>query len=245
MGIDLLALNPDLDRKALAEAFQRDGRVQIRNVLTDESATALRELLTNGTAWEMAWQAGKHTSANVISHEQLRRNDAGLTNAAMQQTHEAAAKGDYAFRYGVYPILRAYLNQRDAGGPFDNLLEHLNSPPLLDLAREISGIEEIIKADAQASLFAGNHFLGQHDDGGTTSEGRRVAYVLGLAPDDWHTDWGGYLQFFDENGDIVCGWKPRFNVLNLILVPAPHSVSYVPPFAPASRLSVTGWFRDR
>lgn len=245
MATDLFELNPDLDRVALAATFAKDGRVQIRDVLTERSANALRDLLIAGTSWELAWQAGKDGPVNVVSHDQLRRNDPVTLNVLMSQTHEAASRADYAFRYAIYPILRAYLDKRDAGGPFDTLLEHLNSQPMLDLAREISGISEIVKVDAQASLFAANHFLGRHDDGGTAEEGRRVAYVLGMAPDEWSPDWGGYLQFFDVNGDITCGWKPRFNVLNLMLVPCPHSVSYVPPFAPASRTSVTGWFRDK
>lgn len=141
-------------------------------------------------------------------------------------------------------MLQAYLEQRAPGGPHDVLLECINTPEMLGLVRAITGIPELVKADAQASLFAGNHYLGLHSDA-HKGQGWRVAYVMGFAPDDWQPDWGGYLQFFDERGDVVCGWKPRFNVLNLFAVPCPHAVSYVPPFAPNGRLSITGWFRDR
>ena len=61
----------------------------------------------------------------------------------------------------------------------------------------------------------------------------------------WRPDWGGYLNFYDEDGDIVAGYRPRFNALNLFLVPQKHAVSYVPPFAPQARFAITGWFRDR
>ena len=72
-----------------------------------------------------------------------------------------------------------------------------------------------------------------------------MAYVLNLAIDDWHPDWGGYLLFLDEEGDIAAGYRPRFNALNLFAVPQSHAVSYVPPFAPKVRLALTGWLSDR
>jgi Rps23 Pro-64 3,4-dihydroxylase Tpa1-like proline 4-hydroxylase len=52
-------------------------------------------------------------------------------------------------------------------------------------------------------------------------------------------------MFYDEDGDCIAGFKPRFNALNLFAVPQRHSVSYVPPFAPAGRFAITGWFRDQ
>lgn len=246
MSVDLFRLNPALDTAALAEGFRRNGRVQVRDVMTAEAAKTLQDLLARGTPWEIAWQAGKNDTPHVIANAALRgQQGPEQVNAAMQQTHASANGGDYTFRYACYPVVRAFLDRRDAGGPFDIILEHLNSPEFLDFARTVTGIPEIVKVDAQASLFSGNHFLGLHDDTGEEAEGRRVAYVLGLAPDEWQPDWGGYLQFFDDNGDIEFGWKPRFNVLNLMAVPCPHAVSYVPPFAPNGRVSITGWFRDR
>jgi Rps23 Pro-64 3,4-dihydroxylase Tpa1-like proline 4-hydroxylase len=77
------------------------------------------------------------------------------------------------------------------------------------------------------------------------AEGWEVAYVLNLAREDWHPDWGGYLLFLDEEGDVIEGFRPRFNALNLFRVPQSHSVSYVPPFAPIGRMAVTGWLRSR
>ena len=42
---ELFTLNPELDRASLAAAFQRDGRVQIRNFLTDETAEEVYNIL--------------------------------------------------------------------------------------------------------------------------------------------------------------------------------------------------------
>lgn len=239
----LLVLNPDLDRALLAAAFARDGRVQIRDVLEPAAARELRAVLARGTRWGLAWRAGAD-GPNLLHAAEL----AALLPAERQrmgrEIAEAASRGDYAFTYGVYPILDAYLGRWNPDGAHDVLLEHINDRPFLDLAREVTGIPELIKADAQATLYAPGHFLAQHTDS-HKAEGWRVAYVLSVAPDEWKPDWGGYLNFFDEDGDVVAGFRPRFNALSMFRVPQLHSVGYVPPFAPVGRFSITGWFRDR
>ncbi|MBL4858125.1 MAG: hypothetical protein JKY36_02830, partial [Erythrobacter sp.] len=54
----LFELNPDLDRKALAERFAKTGRVQVRDVLTEETAREIQMILARATKWGMAIQAG-------------------------------------------------------------------------------------------------------------------------------------------------------------------------------------------
>ena len=68
---------------------------------------------------------------------------------------------------------------------------------------------------------------------------------MNFCAEEWRPDWGGYLNFYDDEGDVVAGYKPRFNALNLFAVPKKHNVTYVPPFAPVGRFAITGWFRDR
>lgn len=193
----------------------------------------------------MAWQAGSQSAVQVMPNQLLTSaSGADALARARAATDEAAGRGDYAFRYASYPMLTAYLERRRAGGPHDIVLEGLNTPEVLDLVREITGVPELLKADAQATLFAPSHFLGLHTDE-HKGQSWRIAYVLNLAPDNWHPNWGGYLQFFDDDGNIIFGWRPRFNVLNLMAVPCPHAVSYVTPYAPPGRIAITGWFRDK
>lgn len=70
-------------------------------------------------------------------------------------------------------------------------------------------------------------------------------YSQNMTKVEWRPDFGGYLLFLNEDGDIEQGFRPRFNALNLFAVPQKHCVSYVPPFAPMGRFAITGWFRDR
>lgn len=243
MAISLFDLNPTLDRAELAGRFARDRRVQIRDVLTEDAAAALHRVLARDTPWRLAWRAGAD-GPHGLDAGQVARLSATERQTTGERIFRAMQGRDYAFSYARYPILDAYLAKANPDGPHDILLEHLNDQPFLDLIRTVTGIAELRKADAQATLFAPNQFLPLHIDSHAV-EGWRVAYVLSLCREDWRPDWGGYLQFFDEEGDVIAGYKPRFNALSLFAVPAPHAVSYVPPFAPVGRYSITGWFRDR
>ena len=105
----------------------------------------------------------------------------------------------------------------------------------MELVREVTGFPGLHKADAQGTLYRPGHFLALHDDS-HVAEGWRVAYVLNMTAQDWRPEYGGYLMFYDEDGDVIAGFKPRFNALNLFAVPQKHNVTYVPPFAPVRAL---------
>jgi Rps23 Pro-64 3,4-dihydroxylase Tpa1-like proline 4-hydroxylase len=242
-GPRLLEVNPALDVPALAAAFARDRRVQVRGALTEASAGAIHRILAQGTSWGMAWQAGAQGPERIPA-EALAAMPAAERQARAQATVAAMRGTGYAFAYSSYPMVDAYLGRWSPGGPHDRLLEEINDRPVMDLVRAISGIPELVKADAQATLYAPHHFLAVHNDQHTEA-GRRVAYVLNLCAEDWRPDWGGYLQFFDDDGDVIAGYRPRFNALNLFAVPQRHHVGFVPPFAPVARYAITGWFRDR
>ena len=239
MTRELFTLNPRLDRQRLSQQFGQDGRIQVRDFLTEGAALEIREILSRMTPWEIAWQAGED-GPNALRAAEVRDRQADVA----RKTTEAAARGDYAFQYARYPMLDAYLEKWAPEGPHDLLLEHINSEDFLAFIREITGITTISKGDAQATLYAPGHFLGRHIDS-HVAEGWRVAYVMNFSTDEWKPDWGGYLNFFDDEGDILAGYRPRFNALNMFTVPRPHAVAYVPPFAPVGRYAITGWFRDR
>ena len=242
-GPRLLDLNPGLDVPALAAVFARDRRVQVRGALTEASAREIHRILAEATPWGLAWQAGAHGPERIRA-EALAAMPAAERQARSQATVAVMRGTGYAFAYSSYPMVDAYLARWDPGGPHDALLEYINGAPAMELVRAITGIPELVKADAQATLYAPHHFLAVHNDQHNDA-GRRVAYVLNLCAEDWRPDWGGYLHFFDDDGDVIAGYRPRFNALNLFAVPQRHNVSFVPPFAPLARFAITGWFRDR
>jgi Rps23 Pro-64 3,4-dihydroxylase Tpa1-like proline 4-hydroxylase len=124
------------------------------------------------------------------------------------------------------------------------VFEWLNQPETLEVFRRVTGIDGLIKADAQATLYAPGHFLTTHDDSGLAKEHRRVAYVLNMTK-AWRPEWGGQLQFLAaKHGAVDDTWSPAFNTLALFVVPTWHTVTYVAPFAKGQRLAITGWLCD-
>jgi SM-20-related protein len=241
-AIPLFEVNPALDRKGLARRFARDRRIQIRDVLTEETAREVHKILSRHTPWGVAWQAAEDGPHFLKAGETARL--APQESAAIGKKLIGAMQGsDYAFTYGCYPLLTAYQEKWDEGSPHDLLIEHINSEPFLSLVREVTGFADLKKADAQGTLYRPGHFLALHNDS-HVAEGWRVAYVLNMCAEEWRPEYGGYLNFYDEDGDVIAGYRPRFNALNLFAVPQSHGVTYVPPFAPVGRYAITGWFRD-
>jgi len=241
--IPLFEINPDLPRAELAEQFARDGRAQVRDVLTEETANEIARILSTATPWGLSWQAGGNGPHHLRAKDIAKM--APSDGSAMAKAIGQAIQGkDYAFAYSSYPMVDSVLEQWDPGNPLDLLLGHLNDEPFLSLLRDVTAMPDLVKADGQATLYRPGQFLSQHSDS-HKEEGWRIAYVLNFTTAEWRPDWGGYLMFFDEHGDIEAGYKPRFNSLNLFAVPRWHAVSYVPQFAPTARYAITGWARDR
>ncbi|MEN5145196.1 2OG-Fe(II) oxygenase family protein [Brevundimonas diminuta] len=233
-----LALNPALVAADYAEVYARDGMVQISDFLTEESAEWLATTLERATPWRLALsQQGK---GQILKADEAR----ALGAAEMQRRVGAAAAeaaAGFAFVYQAYPIISAMLDGEDAGHPTHLLVEFFNSPAFIAFARTVTGESGLTKIDAQATCFQPGNFLTLHDDTGDGE--RRAAYTLGLTR-EWRADWGGQLLFHDEGGDVLRGFKPRFNAWTLFRTPQLHSVSQVANYAAKPRLTVTGWLRD-
>lgn len=233
-----LALNPALVAADHAEIYARDGMVQIGDFLTRESAEWLATALEQATPWRLALS---HQGRGQL----LKAEDARVLGAAELQRRVGLAAADassgFAFVYQAYPIISAMLDGENPGHPTHVLAEFFNSPAFLAFARAVTGEANLTKIDAQATCFQPGNFLTLHDDTGDGE--RRAAYTLGLTR-EWRGDWGGQLLFHDEAGDVVRGFKPRFNAWTVFRTPQLHSVSQVANYATQSRLTVTGWLRD-
>jgi Rps23 Pro-64 3,4-dihydroxylase Tpa1-like proline 4-hydroxylase len=237
----LVQISPALDLTALSAEFGDRGRLQVRDVLTPTSADKLRSILVEQVPWGLACHAGAEAPPRLIRAERL----ANVPRAELRQlTASAAADAGYGFAYHSYPLVTAYLERWAPGSALERLLEELNGPAVLGFMREVTGIGEIVKLDGQATLYAPGDFLRLHSDA-ENERGRRVAYVLNLTFGEWQPHWGGYLNFFDDDGDIEQAFRPRFNSLNLFRVPQWHAVGEVSQVAPLARYAITGWARDR
>jgi len=233
-------LNPSLDVAALAERYRKKQRLQILDVLEPALAERIHLCLTRETPWGVVYNEG--TRNVTVEADELRTmapQERG--RRAMVATHRA--REGFQFLYHAYLMLANYKAGKNKDLFLTSVFEALNSEPMLDFVRQVTGISTVVKCDAQATLYAPGHFLTRHNDDADASMHRRVAYVLGFTK-SWHPDWGGLLQFYDDDDNVTDVFMPRFNSLSLFTVPQFHAVTYVAPYAPMGRLAITGWFQD-
>lgn len=221
----------------LGASFTRNGRLRIPDFLRAASAASLYDALRTSDAWREAINSG----AKVFELDRATRAAFPPDQlAALDGAVKAQAATGFQFRYETIRV-------RDDGAPgpvpaLDRFATWLNTPASLDWFRAVTGLPAIDLIDAQATSYAAGHFLTEHDDD-VAGKNRLAAYVLSLAP-DWRPEWGGTLCFPDASGRIE-GLLPAFNTLMLFRVPQRHFVSEVASYAPAARISITGWLRTR
>ena len=233
-------LNPQLDIDELAAQFRADERVRIENVLDPEIAKRIQEYCLSEVPFELVhFRDGKNHSWGA-------QDVAGKTQADMQKIqHDIwrdAQKG-IGFQYGGYRMRKADKNSANEKLRYlHSIFDYLNSDEMLQFVSRVTGRDDLNSADAQYTRFISGQFLTRHRDV-VQGKDRRIGYVMGFS-ENWHPDWGGLLQFYEEDGTPRDSWTPHFNCLNLFDIRHIHAVTYVTPFAGAPRLSLTGWFRS-
>ncbi|WP_269514238.1 2OG-Fe(II) oxygenase [Brevundimonas subvibrioides] len=222
--------------RAVRERLAATGRAQLHGLLADTYAEHLR-IEADGTDYNVVT---RKPTAHVDLPGAWLHSLEPHQRQALGQAVQASATDAFQYLYDNHPIHD--LAEGGAAAPvWAELVAFLNGDAFLGLMREATGEPRIALADAQLTRFRKGHFLTEHDD---TADGKKrlYAYVLGLTP-GWRIDWGGLLAFHDAEGNVGEAFTPRFNTLNLLRVPAPHSVTQVALSAGADRVSVTGWLR--
>ena len=231
----VLRVNPALDPERYAEIFQRDGIVQIKDLLDPVQANRLAAALRENTNWQLTYSDEKHDCI-TLNREDLGKVD---LNRIWGDVIKRASQG-FAYVYLSFPLRAAYGGPEHADHPLNHLVNFLNSRAFLDFAGEITGQPGVNRVDAAATWYRPGDFLTlHHDEVGV----RRVAYTLGFTR-NWRTDWGGQLLFHDKAGEIVRGLLPAFNVLTMFKIPRLHSVAQVAHYATEPRIVVSGWLLE-
>jgi len=234
----MIQLSPltDPQRATIRERLARTGRAQIDGVLAPADAQALYEAATTADYNVVTRRGSGHVdlpAAWLASLEPRRKQ-------ALGQAVQVSAQGDFQYLYDNHPIHDLVQDGR-AAPVWRDVLAFLNGEAFLGLMREVTGEARIALADAQLTRYRAGHFLTEHDDH-AEGKNRFFAYVLNLTP-VWRIEWGGLLAFHGADGNVAEAFTPRFNTLNLLRVPTPHSVTQVALSAGADRISVTGWLR--
>jgi SM-20-related protein len=232
-----LRLNPAIDIKAAAAAYQRDKFVQIPNLFEPEVANAVEEAIL-ASPWRLLCQNDKEEL--LFLTEEDYRSMPPQERAQLERGILERAARNIGYTYHAYPMIEAARLGWDPGHPIHALTHFLNGPEFLALGREIIGEDKLTKVDAHATRYMRGHYLTRHiDDGGH----RRAAYTLGFSR-DWQPDWGGLLLFLDQKQDVISGHLPRWNVLTIFDGLKLHTVTAISQFAMRPRVSIAGWYRD-
>ena len=234
-------LNPDLDTAELAERFHEDGRIRIENILDESIAERVRNACRNDVPFEfMSHLDGKNVA--IPSKEMANFDDAQMQEFRAKLM-EAASRG-IGFFYCGYMMARKLDDASNDNLEFlHSVFEYLNGEEMLSFISSITGRDDLKSADAQFTRYTPGQFLTRHRDD-VTNEERRLGYVLAFSK-NWHPDWGGLLQFFEDDGTPRDAWAPMFNSMSLFDIRHVHSVTFIAPFAAEPRLSLTGWFRAK
>lgn len=233
-----MELNQKLDIDALARELGQNRRLQVRDIFERETAEQLHHMLASQTPWWLVYNVGDRVEQ--LSPEFLGRLRPDQLEQIFLGIVERASS-EYQFVYSSYPLVGTYFDPKAPKLPLHRLFEFLNSPPTLDWFRRLTGRDDVLWIDAQATLYQSGNFLKSHSDKDDANV-RAAAYVLNFTK-GWERDWGGYLQFYNEDHDVELAFRPIFNAMNIFLIPTDHSVGVVAPFTPKDRLSVTGWLR--
>lgn len=235
MALDF-RLSDDIDWEALKQRFARRGRVEIEDLLASGQAGTLRDHLQARTDWTLVMNAGdKVYELTRDAHAALEADQ----RADLDRLIVAAGRDGFQYRYEA--IRAPDGGDAASADPIARFVAFLSSPPVLDRLNHLLGGSATF-ADGQATSYGEGHFLTAHDDD-VAGKNRQAAYVFSLAP-TWRAEWGGLLMFHGDDGHIDEAFAPRMGALRLFAVPQRHSVSYVTPFAPQPRLSITGWLRS-
>lgn len=234
-----VSMNSGLDIATLRRQFDAQNRLHVAEFLTDNSVKVLLAALDEEIPWNTVFnQGGKHFDLHRLQLEAMTEEQTDQ----LRQTIYAQAQSGFQYWYQNYPIYDAVKSGNNPELGIHRIYDFVNSEPFLQFVTDVTGIANLDYADCQATAFGPNHFLTSHHDG-VEQKNRQLAYVINLTP-FWKPDWGGALVFYDGASIISEGFLPHPNCINILRVPAPHSVQIVAPFAGARRLSITGWIRS-
>jgi len=237
-------INPNLDLEALAKSYQVNKSLKIENFMQPEIAERMRDACLSHVPFNVQYVVDDNYQSKTpqevasLNPQQAQHINSKVSSAASQGV---------GFLYEGYASTRAKTETNKSINPeltfLHTIFDYLGSEEVLNLITKITSDHKVTGADSQYTRFTPGHFLTRHLDV-MPGRGRKFAFVLGLTK-DWHPDWGGLLQFYEQDGTPLESWMPQFNVLSIFDVSHIHAVTYVTPYALAPRLSLAGWFVHR
>lgn len=221
----------------LKPSYLLDNRIRVHEILPERVCENLHSLARNKTPYYLAYSEDSQPAimkSNVF--DSLTREK---RHEFWARRYEQASRG-VGYVYKGFTPKNAILGADVTLKPLIEFAEYWNSEALINEIKNLTGLNDITHSDTQFTCLLPGHFLTRHRDTDTSGK-RRLAYVISLSK-NWHPDWGGLLQFYEDDGTPRDTWAPVFNTLSLFDIDHIHSVTHVTPYALEPRLSIVGWF---
>ena len=226
----------DRDWSAIADRYSRVGRVQVLDFLQKDSAGQLLCLAKSPLPWVLHYRADGNSLA-------LAESDLAASGTPERKTFDSrlveTAKDDFQFSYFGCSLAPRDLNRFPSAHAIHTLSRRIMSREFVSILSACTGDRSIKGLTASLTRYDPGQFLLPHDDTDTKDD-RRAAFVLNLS-EDWWPDWGGLLQFIDEERNVTETFSPHYGSLALFKVPQMHAVSLIAPHALRLRFAITGW----
>ncbi len=235
-GCEFVASRSDLDE--LAGRYQASGRLMVNDVLRADWLLELRQAVAAWREWALVTRvAGKHYSFDAVALDAMPEQQRA---PLLRLVYEEARSG-FQYLFERYPLYDHGRMNKLADPVLQRAYQMICSEGFLELGRAITGRPDIEFADGQITRYRRGHFLTLHTDQDSSMK-RVAAYVLHLS-EDWRPDFGGQLQFVNQDGAVEACFVPSCNSMSVFEVPVPHLVSVVPEYVDRHRMAITGWFR--
>lgn len=232
-ALPALAINPELDRVALAAAFRRDGQIRINRFLGSGAPELFRNLEARDDWVQLV---NREKGAHEIDWSEWTAPGSPV-RARIEPEMFARARDGFQYSYAALRVPPD--GETSDCAVLTAIAAFMRDPAVTGFLGEVTGVAAPRFVDGQVTAYGHGDFLTGHDDD-LAGSGRKAAFVLGLTP-QWRLEWGGLLTFHEPGQVDFRGKVPQFNTLDLFAVPVYHSVSMVTRAAPRRRYAVTGW----
>src|SRR6185436_20261919 len=221
-------INQKIEALNFAKGYRQDRFVHIENFLRTTDAESLYRYMDR----EQRWRSFLVAKEELFEAEADGISDGGGNHEMVDAALEGARSGFAAFFEASRWISDELCGDLSALSSIEIAIEEfVNSSGFLDLCREIAGVSELCRADAQLVRFKAGHFVTYNGAIPTSEDAakRRLAYSINLTP-EWKPEWGGLLEFRRQEGYLIEAVQPCFNALDLFDYPRGYWVSSVTSF---------------